>query len=218
MYVDNNHNEKGAIRCLATGCDHLFTDQNSKDAQVTHYTQREVDTSLSDICRNEHGLLKQMHTLKRCLICQGDHVYYDIRTFFEHFIKDHPREKDVSTVHWFLVYVRKHSAGFPWEMTRTEDFRQEIYKLSYEHLALKLKKSTIWPHFNDFMGYRGGEIPEDKLRQSLTAPSPFMDYGPVDAPDLLSRQQYARGYHDLSKDECHELRNKVRDIYAKGEF
>lgn len=215
MYV-YDINGKGAIRCLAIDCGHTFTTNDSMERQVSHYTECELDSSLGRICRNEHGLLKQMHTIKRCLICRDDYLQRDSRELFDHVTKHHPREKPMHTVQGFLTNVREHSAGFRLDSEAAEMFRSYTFKLAYQHLKLNLIEAKIWPDFNDFMGNRGRSMQEDELLMCLTVRPSLVKYYPIDPTSFLSKIKYHEGEHDLSKKECGELRTELRKLYENG--
>lgn len=217
MYADENHNEKGAILCMAEGCTTKFTTIESVERQVMHYTECELDTSLSSICRNEHGLLKQMHTIKRCLICTGMYAQRDARELFEHVTEHHPRDANMFTVNGFLTNVRKWSHHFRIDSWAWENFRLDTFKLSYQHLWLSLREAGIWPSLCDYMGYRGEDMPEEEFRKAFTQETDFVEYWPLDTVSLLAKaRHYEEGEHDHTKEELKELRKVLQDLYRNG--
>ena len=217
MYADENHNEKGAILCLAKGCTTKFATIESVERQVMHYTECELDTSLSDICRNEHGLLRRMHTIKRCLICTGMYAQRDARELFEHVTKHHPRDPDMFTVNGFLTNVREWSHHFRIDRYEWEDFRLDTFILSYQHLWLSLREADNWPAFCDYMGYRGEDMPEEEFRKAFTMTNDFIKYYPLDPKSFLEKpRRYEAGEHDLTKEEFKELTKTLQDLYRNG--
>ena len=195
MYV--NEDEKGAIRCLASGCTHTFTTNESMESRVMHYTEREASPFLSDLCRNEHGLLKQMHSMKKC-ICGSPQP--DSRDLFKHIIVKHPEEKDISTVPGFLVYVRRFAHLFPADKADKKQHRNETFKLSFEHLVLGVKKPTYWEKTMVLVSnFSYGTIPsDDKLRKYFTKAEEDNEYLPYYPPEFLNfdLQHYYSGPAD----------------------
>ena len=216
MYVDENVNRP--IRCLATGCNHLFTDENSKDAQVMHYRQCEVDFSLSDICRNEHGLLKQLHTLRVCPLCKTVPLVGDFRYLCNHLNLQHQGEKDITTIKGFLITVRNNPENFPDITPYAPGHREETFKLVYEHAKLSLTSQNYRPAYRTFMGYRDDTIPEDDFRKFLTDQGNPVGYWPIRTNMFLVNLQHDRKRTGLNKGPWVELKFSFQQPYSKGDI
>lgn len=204
MYVDENEN--GAIRCLARGCGHTFTTNESMERQVAHYTEFELNPpiiniqfqhmgnqsgpSRTDMCKNDHGLLKQMHTLKVCLVCRL--VLPDSRDLFNHIIEKHSGEMEISTIPGFLVHVRQFAEGIPNGVTHEVQYRNATFKLAFEHLIIQLKGHMQWKDTKFLLlGCPHGQEPSyDRLRQFFTKPVPDNQYMPVHPSEFLSNTHH----------------------------
>ena len=218
MYV--NENIDGPVRCLATGCNRLFKDENSTAAQVIHYTERQIDTSLSDICRNEHGLLRQLHSLQVCPLCKTlpPRRDNDIRYLFNHMYQNHQDAQDMTTIKGFLITVRNKPENFPDISPRAVAERADTFKLVYEHAKLKLTSDRYWLGYRTLMGYRDNTDPEADFRKFLTDQNNPVEYWPIEPSRFLADLEHDRKRSGLLEGPWGDLKSGFQESYRKGEI
>ena len=212
MYV--NGLKEVPLHCLAQGCSVVFSNDKEIKDQATHYKHPGSGYRLWQI---EHGILHQMHTIKRCMVCNQIFDYSDNRVLFNHVSKQHPGEADSSKIAGFLVNVRKYAHKFPEYPNDKKELRTATFKLAFEHAKQQLETSVLWPNFCLIIGCGDGKVPDDKLRSILTTPGP-LEYYPAYPSSLLADFQYDETTSWLSKDEWDDVRDTLNEYYREGIF
>ena len=216
MYVNNDEN--GPLRCLVEDCPRTFTDKPPTETPLKHYMDGQVDPLLSDISRNEHGLMKQLHTLGLCLFCGPTQPPRVIRSVLYHTSEAHMGEPDLSTIPGFLVWVRRFPHNFPEHTTGEKAYRAETFKLAYEHLKLKLT-TTYWPEFRAVMGYANDPpVSDAEFRRSLTDQYEVGEHWPCHPNSLLLDLTYDSNKMWITKEKWDDELYKFQELYRKGEI
>ena len=232
MYVGGDEN--GAIRCLARDCGHTFTTNESMRYRVAHYIEGELNSTSShlqvvnymerdpvptdgDIYKNDHGLLKQMHTLKICLACHR--VLLDSRDLFNHIVEEHPEEMEISHVPGFLLHVRRFASQFPNGTAHELQYRDTTFKLAFDHLLLQLKRSDNWNTTKALvLNHWYDRVPSyEFLREFFTKPAEDTQYLPYHPDEFLSATHHPNLV--VRPDDLHALRGILRalqDLYRNG--
>lgn len=215
LYVEGDEN--GPLRCQARGCEHVFTDENAKDAQLVHYTECEVEFSHSEICQNDHGILKQMHKLQKCLVCGRIFPPFFLRSLLFHISNTHVGEADLSKISGFLIIVRRYPFNIPTAPNET-GYRDKTLRLAYEHLKLHLQ-TTHWPKFKAFMGYSDDTVAEAKLLEDLIKKDE-RKYWPYPSTQFLNDLDFPRGRLSTNerRNEWRAQKYEFEVLYSKGEI
>ena len=231
--------EDGAVRCLAVGCEVRFSDwgetQAVNGAQLSHYDlfskpkdEMSNANQNSDISKMQHGILKQMHTLKKCPLCgttlREDNIHkhdprkYDTRDIFAHF-NTHQREADMlKLLPGFVSLVRKYPGSFADHSPAAIEHRDETFRFTFEHAKLQLTMGTWQRDFSIVvMGRPDLAVPENKLLELLTIPGKTKHF-PIHPKDFLSTLKYDPKTAKVPQDEWELLRNGLRVGYDKFGF
>ena len=215
MYlVENKANS--IIKCGVSGCDTFFRTQSDMTHLVGHYAYPGTG---SDRFKIEHGLRHQMHTLNTCLVCGEVYHSYppDARRLFYHVISQHPFEaENISTLQWFLVFVRKFPSRVPVEVRKEKEYQKKTFKLAFDHLVLSLTAGIWGPLFKSFMGYHlQTAVPEYVLLQTFIRPGET-EFFPVLPDDFLTNVQYDPERSGLTPEEWQGIRSKLQELYSIG--
>ena len=209
---------KRVIRCLAEpDCKYKFRTNEFVEIQVNHYAH---DLLEGDYCKVQHSILKQMHTLKLCLVCSTSFKHEpDARALFKHVIQDHPNEADMSTIPGFLIHVRKFAGKIPADSPDELEYRKETFKVAFEHLKLHLTTGKYRPYFKTLMGYPHNlEIPDDKLREVLTAPDDVENFPIVPGAYPFAEIRYETYGTMTIRQHWHDMLRGFQEEYRKGKI
>lgn len=219
MYDNNNH-ETGVLCCQVKDCHHRFDRTQLTMTPLKHYTDASLDPSLSELSRNEHGLMRQLHTLGLCLFCGPGQPSRYIRSVLFHISYEHQTEPAVTTIPGFLTWVRKYPQNFPWLNQGDRAYRNTTLRLAYEHMRLKLTSDHLNEH-RAIMGWT--TVPaENVFRWHLTNQKeegiPRGDYWPWHPNSLLIDLHHNQTKTWLSKQVWDHEVYKLQELYRKGEI
>ena len=226
--------KEDTLRCLATNCKFPFSKwgdlQAVNGAQLSHYdlfSQPKDGMSNAsqntDISKMQHGILKQMHTLKKCLLCgkplRGDGPRKDdTRDIFDHF-STHQHEADMSKLlPGFVSLVRKYPGNFADHSAAAITHRDETFRFTFEHAKLQLTTGPLQRDFSTVvMGRPDLAVPDDKLLELLTIPGKIKHF-PIHPNAFLSTLKYDPKTVSVPQKEWERLWKGLRGGYGKFEF